>query len=162
MCRNPPRHLSQLKALAIPLTLILSGKELLRFLICFHGLFIGSSKSKNQSSIAGQVKAYFGGSKWERVIAQALLEVMSPEVALTGNDVTWSQVTGSDVIAGVMFCTCPEVHSRAFFLTIVVVRNVPLRMTGSSMVNGYDMTGSHVTGSNDKEVMSFSCAFFLP
>ena len=36
-----------------------------------------------------------------------------------------------------------------FFLTIVVVRNVPLRMTGSSMdtdVTKSDATGSDVTG----------------
>jgi hypothetical protein len=33
---------------------------------------------------------------------------MSPEVALTGNDVTGSQVTESDVITGIMFCACPK------------------------------------------------------
>ena len=38
---------------------------------------------------------------------------------------------------------------RFFLLSIVVlVRNVPLRMTGRSMANGCDMTGSDVTGSN--------------
>ena len=52
----------------------------------------------------------------ERAIAYALLEVTSPEAALTRNDVTRSHVTGSDVITGSMFCTCPEGHSRAFFL----------------------------------------------
>jgi hypothetical protein len=36
----------------------------------------------------GQLKEYFGESKGERAIAYALLEVTSPEVALTGNDVT--------------------------------------------------------------------------
>jgi hypothetical protein len=40
------------------------------------------------------------------------------------------------------------VHSRAFFLTIVVVQNVPLLMTGSSMANGCDVTISDVTGSD--------------
>ena len=35
-----------------------------------------------------------------------------------------------------------------FFLTIAVVRNVQLCMTGSSMANGCDMNGSHVTGSD--------------
>jgi hypothetical protein len=48
----------------------------------------------------------------ERAIAYALLEVTSPEATLTVNDVTLSHVTGSDVITGSMFCTCPEVHSR--------------------------------------------------
>ena len=52
----------------------------------------------------------------ERAIAYALLEVTSPEATLTVNDVTLSHVTGSDVITGSMFCTCPEVHSRAFFI----------------------------------------------
>jgi hypothetical protein len=56
-------------------------------------------------------------------------------------------VTGSDVITGSMFYTCPEVHSRAFVL-IAVVRNVQLRMTGSSMANEWYMTGIHVTGSD--------------
>jgi hypothetical protein len=67
---------------------------------------------------------------------------------MTGNDVTRSHVTGSDVITGSMFCACPEVHSRAFFLTIVVVQNVPLLMTGSSMANGCDVTKSDVTESD--------------
>jgi hypothetical protein len=35
----------------------------------------------------GQLKEYFGGSKGERAIAYAFLEVTSPEAALTGNDV---------------------------------------------------------------------------
>ena len=48
---------------------------------------------------------------------------------------------GSCVITGV--CSA---YSRAFFLTIVVVQNVPLRMTGSSMASGCDMTESEVTG----------------
>ena len=39
-------------------------------------------------------------------------------------------------------------HSRAFFLTIVVVQNIPLLMTGSSMANGCDVTESDVTGSD--------------
>ena len=37
--------------------------------------------------------------------------------------------------------------SRAFFLTIVV-QNVPLLMTGSSMATGCDVTESDVTGSD--------------
>jgi hypothetical protein len=69
-----------------------------------------------------------------------LLEVTSLETALTGNDVIRSHVTGS------MFCAFPEVHSRASFLTIVVVQNVPLLMTGSSMANGCDVTESDITG----------------
>jgi hypothetical protein len=32
--------------------------------------------------------AYFGGSKEERAITHAFLESMSPEAAMTGNDVT--------------------------------------------------------------------------
>jgi hypothetical protein len=56
-------------------------------------------------------------------------------------------VTGSDVITGSMFCACPEVCPRLFF-TIVVVKNVPLLMTESSMATGCDVTESHVTGSD--------------
>ena len=56
-------------------------------------------------------------------------------------------MTESDVITGSMFCACPEVHSRAFFFTIVVVQNVPLLMTGSSIANGCEVTKSDVTGS---------------
>ena len=41
-------------------------------------------------------------------------------------------------MTGSMFCAWPEVHSRAFFLTKVVVQNVPLLMTGSSMATGCD------------------------
>ena len=86
----------------------------------------------------------------------------SPEAALTGNDVTGSHMIGSDVITGSMFCTCPEVHSRAFVLIIAVVRNIQLRMTGSSMANGCDMNGSHVTGSDDTgSDVIFPAAFFL-
>ena len=35
-----------------------------------------------------------------------------------------------------------------FFLTIVVVQNVPLCMTGSRMATGCDVTESDVTGSD--------------
>jgi hypothetical protein len=45
-------------------------------------------KSKYQSSVSGQLKEYFGGSKGERDIAYALLEVTSLEATLTGNEVT--------------------------------------------------------------------------
>ena len=76
------------------------------------------------------------------------MEVTSPEEALTGNDVTRSHLTGSYVITGSIFCVCQEVHSCAFFLTIIVVQNVPLRMTGSSMVTGCDVTESDVMGSD--------------
>ena len=54
-------------------------------------------------------------------------------------------MTGSVVITGSMFCACPEVHPRLFF-TIVVVQNVPLLMTESSMATGCDVTESDVTG----------------
>jgi hypothetical protein len=53
----------------------------------------------------------------------------------TGRNMT---VKGSRVITGSMFCACPEVHSCAFFLTIVVVQNVSLPMTDRA-------TGSNVT-----------------
>ena len=33
-----------------------------------------------------------------------------------------------------------------FFLTILVVKNIPLLMTGSNMVTGCDVTDSDVTG----------------
>ena len=45
-------------------------------------------KSKYQRSVSGQLKEYFGGSKGERDIAYAFLEVTSPEATLTGSDVT--------------------------------------------------------------------------
>ena len=64
-------------------------------------------------------------------------------------------------MTGSVFCTCPEGNYRAFFLTIAVVRNVQLRMTGSSMVNGYDMNGSHVTGSDGTGSDVISLRFFL-
>ena len=55
---------------------------------------------------------------------------------MTGSHVTGSDGTGSDVI-------CPRI-----FLTIVLVSNVSLRMTRSSMVTGFDVTESGVTGSD--------------
>ena len=54
-----------------------------------------------------------------------LPEVTSQEAVLTGNDVTGSHVNGSDRVR--MLSRFP------LFLTIVVVQNVLLRMTGSSM-----------------------------
>ena len=89
------------------------------------GYLWGPPKSKYQSSVSGQLKEYFGESKEERAIAYALLEVTSQEAALTGNDVTWSHVTA-------LF----SYHSSS------------AKMTGSSMANGCDMNGSHVTGSD--------------
>ena len=54
-----------------------------------------------------------------------------------------SHVTGSYVTTGSMFCVFPR-----FFLTIVVVQNVPLRMTVSIMATGCDVSESDVTGSD--------------
>jgi hypothetical protein len=79
-----------------------------------------------------------------------LLEVTSLETALTGNDVIRSHVTGS------MFCAFPEVHSRASFLTIVVVQNVPLLMTGSSMYHFIHLTLSIVVVQNVPLLMTGS------
>jgi hypothetical protein len=73
----------------------------------------------------------------------ALLEVTSPEAALTG----MKSCDGSDVITGSMFCACPEVHPH-LFSTIVIVQNVPLLLTESSMATGCDLTESDVTGSD--------------
>ena len=42
----------------------------------------------------------------------------------------------------------PGSASPSFFLTIVVVQNVPLLMTESSMVTGCDVTESDVARSN--------------
>jgi hypothetical protein len=52
---------------------------------------------------------------------------------VTGNDVIGSHVTGSDRVR-------MRNRSPRFFLTIVVVQNVSLRMTGSSMATGFDVT----------------------
>ena len=52
------------------------------------GYLYGPPKSKYQSIISGQLNAYFGGSKGEQAIKHGLLEVTSPEAAMTGNDVT--------------------------------------------------------------------------
>jgi hypothetical protein len=53
--------------------------------------------------------AYFGGSKAEQAIAHGLLEVTSPEAALTGNDVTFQSMVFSgpltDLSGWVSFCT---------------------------------------------------------
>jgi hypothetical protein len=51
---------------------------------------------------------------------------------------------------------------QRFFLTIAVVRNVQLCMTGSSMANGCDMNGSHVTDVTTCDVTSNPVAILLP
>ena len=85
------------------------------------------------SSISARFKPYF---RW---CCEVLVpEVTSPEATLTGNDVTESHVTGSDHM-------CMRNQFPHFFLTIVVVQNVPLRMTGSSLATGCDVTESYVT-----------------
>ena len=67
----------------------------------------------------------------------AILFVEIPEPALTGSDV--SHVPGS------MFFAYPEmIVFPRFFLTIVVVQNVPLRMTDMATV--CDVTEGHETG----------------
>jgi hypothetical protein len=89
----------------------------------------------------------FGGSKGERAITHALLEVTSPEAALTG--MTLHEITSPEVTS------LPEVYSAharkcilAFVLTIVVLQNVALLMTESSMATECDVTESDVTGSD--------------
>jgi hypothetical protein len=89
-CRNPPRHFSQLKAREIPLIETPSGKELCRPSKFFHGLFIVSPPPNRNIKVVyrDSSRHISGGSKGERAIAYALLEVTSPEAALNGNDVT--------------------------------------------------------------------------
>jgi hypothetical protein len=84
-----------------------------------------------------------GGAKGSEPLRMRYWKRPWPE--MTSHEVTWPEVT---YITGSMFCTCSEGHSRVFFLTIAVVRNVQLCMTGSSMANGCEMNGSHVTGSD--------------
>ena len=62
----------------------------------------------------------------------------SPEEALTGNGVSGSHKTGSD---GVRILH----RFLRFFLAIVVVQNVPLRMTESSMGTVCAVTESYMT-----------------
>jgi hypothetical protein len=92
------------------------------------------------SSISVRTKSYL--RRWSEV---ELPEVTSPEPAMTGNDVIGSHMTGS----GIHTTGSDRMHMRnrfpRFFLTIVVVQNVPLRMTGGSMVTGCDVIKRHVT-----------------
>jgi hypothetical protein len=44
--------------------------------------------------------------------------------------------------------TGSDVNFRVFFLTIVVVQNVPLLMIGSNMATGCGVTKCHATGSD--------------
>ena len=69
-------------------------------------------------------------------VNSAIVTRFTSEVVRGGS--TGSHVTGS------MFCAC---GSRAFFLTIGAVQNVPLRMTGNSMATGCDVIKCHVIGS---------------
>jgi hypothetical protein len=99
------------------------GCVVLSFNLSFHYM-----ECEIRNSTSARFKSHFGGSgirplrmrdrKWR----------------------TWCRRTGSDVGHGSTFCTCP--NFPAFFLSIVVVQNVPLRMTGSSMTTGCDVTGS--------------------
>ena len=63
----------------------------------------------------------------------------SPKAAMTRNDMTG---TGSHVIESDRVRMCNRF--QRFFLTIVVVQNVPLRLT--DMATGCDVTKGHVTG----------------
>ena len=67
-------------------------------------------------------------------------EVTSPEEALTGNDITRTHGTGSHVSHG-----SDRMRNRflRFFLTIVVVQNVSLRIT--DIATGSDVTEDYVT-----------------
>jgi hypothetical protein len=51
-CRNPHRHLSQLKAREIPLIETPSGQELCRPYYIFHGIFIETSPCKKTNQIS--------------------------------------------------------------------------------------------------------------
>ena len=98
-------------------------------------VFTHVTVSTHVSSISVRFKSYFGGVKEESRHC----------ACVTGSDVIRPEMTGSDVsqVTGSMSCTCPEVRVfLRFFLTIVVVQNVPLRMTGNSMTPGCDVTRS--------------------
>ena len=62
---------------------------------------------------------------------------------MEGGGTTGSDVTGSGPERKYVL-RMPGSGAR-FFLTIVVVQNVSLRMTGSSMATGCDVTENHVT-----------------
>ena len=73
-------------------------------------------------------------------------EVVLPEVTSPGPDRKGRHRNslGSNM-TGTRFCTCPGSAFQCFFLTIVVVQNVPLRMTGSIMATECDVIKRHVT-----------------
>ena len=70
-----------------------------------------------------------------------LPQVTSPQETMTRNDLTGSHVTGT----GLNGSDRVRMRNRfpRFFLTIVVVQNVPLRMT--DMATGCDVSKRHVT-----------------
>ena len=136
-CIIPPRYLRQLKTRARTLPSLI-------YFSCV--IYRVPPKSKYQSSISGQLKVYFGGSKERGPLRMRYWKWRHrkrPWPEMTSHEVTWPEVM-----------SYPEVcsaHSRKcipalFFLTIVVVQNVPLLMTGSSMANGCDVTESDITG----------------
>ena len=85
----------------------------------------------------GTAQATFAGERWETTGSDISHVTGS---GLTGSDV--SHVTKREPLTGSMFCACATVScatvSRIFFLTLVVVQNVPLCMTGSTRATGSD------------------------
>jgi hypothetical protein len=65
-----------------------------------------------------------------------------------GFQILMTGMTLHEIITGSILCACSEVHPRFFFLAIVVIQNVALLMTESSMATGCDVTESDVTGSD--------------
>ena len=74
---------------------------------------------------------------------EELSEVTSLEI--TGNDITGSHITGNDRTCDRKCILRMRNWFLRFFLTIVVVQNVPLRMTGSNIATGCDVNKRHVT-----------------
>ena len=160
-CRNPHRHLSQLKARPIPLIETPSGQELCRPSIFFHGLFIGTPPNPNIKVVFRDSSRHISG---EQMGVGYCACVTGSAVTGSGHDRKWRHMKSRDrkwrhnrkYVLHMPWSAFP-----LLFFTIVVVRNIPLFMTGSSMANG--VTWPEVTwlGVTAKEVTSFFHVFFL-
>ena len=101
-CRNPPRHLSQLKARKIPLIETPSGQELCRPQYNVHGIFIETPLHKKYFKYQSWYLTPYCGLEVQK-LTQPLKSVKGPENTIDWNT-KWTRTLPSfDIFAWVIY-----------------------------------------------------------
>jgi hypothetical protein len=171
-CRNPPRHLSQLKARTVSLTATPSGQELCRPWNIFHGIFIETPLHNFVFKYQSWYLTPYCGLEVQKS-TQALQSVKGPGYAFDLIPMWGRTMPSFDIFSWVIYRVPPNPNVK------VVYRESSRNISGGAghcvCGNGSDVTGSDPNQKwrhmklrdgkwrhNRKYVLHILALFFLP